>query len=586
MKMKRLLSFALSLVLVLGSASALPSGVFDESTSITASAEVETNDQNYSDYEFKDNGDGTATLVKYVGLDEHVAVPAITSDGKEVTSIGKNAFAEDYYLTEVTIPNTVTNIEEEAFENSPILKINLPSSIKTIGKRAFYQSQLSSVTIPESVTSIGDEAFADCAFLKDVTILGSVENFGDNVFWWSGVSQVSFGDNVKCIGKEAFSKCGFLKNITIPGNIKSIDERAFYYSGLENVIIEQGVETIAKGAFEDCFNLNSLSIAKSINHFGADAFKNTPWLKVQKDLTPLVIVNKILIAANGKECTGEINIPDGVIAIGGKAFVECYYMTSVKIPNSVTSIGEGAFEGCFITDKSARSLDIPKSVTDIGDNAFASCGLKSIVIPSSVNRIGKKAFYYSWLESLTIRNGVETIDDEAFWGCSKLNRVSIPSSVRTIGERAFANTGLTSITIPKTVTLIGKRAFGYDYDDVRISDFKIYAYKGSAGEEYAKKFLLVVNYIIDDPTRLAGAGRYETAVEISKAGFPDGSDTVVLAYGLNYADALAGVSLAKAKNAPILLTNLKTLPAETLAEIKRLKAKNVIILGGTGAVGK
>ena len=86
--------------------------------------------------------------------------------------------------------------------------------------------------------------------------------------------------------------------------------------------------------------------------------------------------------------------------------------------------------------------------------------------------------------------------------------------------------------------------------------------------------------------RLAGASRYETAVEISKAGFPDGSDTVVLAYGLNYADALAGMSLAKNMNAPILLTNLKTLPAETLAEIKRLKAKNVIILGGTGAVGE
>jgi putative cell wall-binding protein len=46
------------------------------------------------------------------------------------------------------------------------------------------------------------------------------------------------------------------------------------------------------------------------------------------------------------------------------------------------------------------------------------------------------------------------------------------------------------------------------------------------------------------------------------------------------------MSLAKNMNAPILLTNLKTLPAETLAEIKRLKAKNVIILGGTGAVGE
>jgi len=91
--------------------------------------------------------------------------------------------------------------------------------------------------------------------------------------------------------------------------------------------------------------------------------------------------------------------------------------------------------------------------------------------------------------------------------------------------------------------------------------------------------------IIRPINRLSGAGRYATAVEISKAGFPDGSDTVVLAYGLNYADALAGVSLATKLNAPILLTNTKTLDATTLAEIKRLKAKNVIILGGTGAVG-
>ncbi len=84
--------------------------------------------------------------------------------------------------------------------------------------------------------------------------------------------------------------------------------------------------------------------------------------------------------------------------------------------------------------------------------------------------------------------------------------------------------------------------------------------------------------------RLAGAGRYASAAKISKAGFPDGSDTVMLAYGLNYADALAGVPLAKAMNAPILLTTLKTLPAETLAEIERLNAKKVIILGGTSAV--
>ena len=52
---------------------------------------------------------------------------------------------------------------------------------------------------------------------------------------------------------------------------------------------------------------------------------------------------------------------------------------------------------------------------------------------------------------------------------------------------------------------------------------------------------------------------------------------------MNYADALAGVSLAKAMNAPILLSNINELPAETL---KRLKATNVVILGGEGAVGE
>ncbi len=253
-------------------------------------------------------------------------------------------------------------------------------------------------------------------------------------------------------------------------------------------------------------------------------------------------------------------IKSGVTSIGSTAFYECDNLTSVTIPNSVTSIGVGVFVHC----SSLASITIPSSITSIDKGAFFGCtSLKSVTIPGSVTSIG----------------------EQAFLGCFSLTSIIIPNSVNSIGELAFYDCyRLTSVTIPQSVTQIGKEALGYTYG-VKVDGFTICAKKGTAAEKYAKdngfKF---VEIKLPKATRLAGAGRYATAVEISKAGFPSGSDTVVLAYGLNYADALAGVPLAKAMNAPILLTTLKTLPAETLAEIERLNAKKVIILGETSAV--
>ena len=85
-------------------------------------------------------------------------------------------------------------------------------------------------------------------------------------------------------------------------------------------------------------------------------------------------------------------------------------------------------------------------------------------------------------------------------------------------------------------------------------------------------------------SRISGSTRYATAVGISKASFTK-ANTVILASGTRYADALAGVPLAKELNAPILLTEKEKLPSEVLSEIKRLGAADVIILGGVGAIG-
>jgi len=95
-------------------------------------------------------------------------------------------------------------------------------------------------------------------------------------------------------------------------------------------------------------------------------------------------------------------------------------------------------------------------------------------------------------------------------------------------------------------------------------------------------------------TRLSGATRYGTGVAASQAAFPyaNSAGAVVLARGDVYADALAGIPLAKFKNGPLLLTpggpKATTLDPNVAAEIRRVlpmnRGRTVYILGGTDAI--
>lgn len=84
--------------------------------------------------------------------------------------------------------------------------------------------------------------------------------------------------------------------------------------------------------------------------------------------------------------------------------------------------------------------------------------------------------------------------------------------------------------------------------------------------------------------RIQGLTRTETAIASSQNAHPLGSDTVIIATGLEFPDALTGSSLAGLTDAPILLTSNGALSDETLAEVKRLKAETVYIVGGVAAV--
>jgi putative cell wall-binding protein len=113
--------------------------------------------------------------------------------------------------------------------------------------------------------------------------------------------------------------------------------------------------------------------------------------------------------------------------------------------------------------------------------------------------------------------------------------------------------------------------------------FATYTYTGGGGGGGGG---VVQNKIPAAAPRIAGVDRFETAIAIAEQGWPNGADTVVLAYGYDFPDALAVAPLAKKLNAPILLTDKITLTSSTLAEIQKLKAKKIVLAGGTGVISQ
>lgn len=84
--------------------------------------------------------------------------------------------------------------------------------------------------------------------------------------------------------------------------------------------------------------------------------------------------------------------------------------------------------------------------------------------------------------------------------------------------------------------------------------------------------------------RWAGADRYATSVRISQEAFPAGADTVFVATGQSFPDALAAGPAAATLGAPILLTAANQLPAAVSTELQRLDPSVIYLLGGSAAI--
>ena len=96
----------------------------------------------------------------------------------------------------------------------------------------------------------------------------------------------------------------------------------------------------------------------------------------------------------------------------------------------------------------------------------------------------------------------------------------------------------------------------------------------------------LAEYASVEGRRISGADRWATAAAISN-GFVAPVDTVYVASGLNYPDALTGgAAIGGTTGGPVLLVLPNEIPSATAAELTRLKPSNIVVLGGTSAISQ
>ena len=130
----------------------------------------------------------------YKNLTE-VNIPAIVNiDEKpyQVTAIGNSTFYNCFRLKSISLPETIEDIDDFAFESSALSEITLPKSLKTIGEQVFYGCRyIKTIIIPNGVNTIGYMAFSNMEELEKLELPETLRNIGSGL--------IKYNKNIKSV---------------------------------------------------------------------------------------------------------------------------------------------------------------------------------------------------------------------------------------------------------------------------------------------------------------------------------------------------------------------------------------------------
>ncbi len=298
---------------------------------------------------------------------------------------GANIYINNEKVTEITIPDGVTEIKQGAFSGfTNLTSVVLSDGVESIGGFAFcHCDELTNITIPPTLTKIEKGAFWGCNDVRNVYI--------SNVASWC---NVEFNDSPLKPSTILYENGKKLTNVILPDTTVSIGNHAFYFNtSLTNIVIPKSVTSVKYGSFTGCTNLDNVTVENWQAYFDVGVgFEETTNVKfiipddfiqeqndaIARYATQLDVKYKngeiLASACKGIKQLKEVTLENGITQIGGEAFSNCTNLKKIIIPRSVTSIRYTAFneddnltiygyEGSY-AQTYAETVDIPFIVLD------------------------------------------------------------------------------------------------------------------------------------------------------------------------------------------------------------------------------
>lgn len=347
----------------------------------------------WTSYDEDFNESDYVEITKYNGNAKELTIPA-EIEGLPVECISYGAFMNCTTLTSVTVPDSVTRVDDWAFYGCENLStVNLPDTLTSVGGEILNETAYSNneANWENGLLYSGKYLLdADYELEGAVEVKEGTELIAGLTFCYTGITSVKLPESLRVIDDMAFSDCMALTSVTLPKNLEEMGNFAFGY----------------------CESLTEITIPASVKTLGSNAFASCPALKS-------------VVLSEGIEV-----IPSGFASY-------CTSLKSITLPSTVKEIGYFAFEKSGI-----EKMNISANVEDIASEAFSQCeNLTEITVDSanenyfSVDGILYKKSASGYTDKLhtypagkagdtyTLPEDIEYIDSYAFAGTVNLKKV-------------------------------------------------------------------------------------------------------------------------------------------------------------------